>query len=118
MHDVAALDNELNQMVLNGQAMEAFERFYAEDVVMQENSAEPVVGKAANRQREIDFFSSLEEFHGAGVLGSAVTGDRSYSEWWMDVTFKGGGRVKLEQVAARTWKDGQVIEERFYYNAG
>ncbi|MEM7415666.1 MAG: SnoaL-like domain-containing protein [Gemmatimonadota bacterium] len=118
MHDIAALDRELNQMVLGGQALEAFEQFYADDCIMRENSADPIVGKDANRQREIDFFSSLEEFHGAGVVGSAVTGDRSYSEWWMDVTFKDGTRTKLEQVAARTWKDGQIIEERFYYNAG
>ena len=118
MQDVAALDHELNQMVLNGQAMEAFEKFYSEDVVMQENSTDPVVGKGANRQRELDFFASLEEFHGASVVGSGVSGDRSYAEWWMDVTFKGAGRTKLEQVAARTWKDGLVVSERFYYNAG
>lgn len=118
MQDVAALDDQLNQMVLNGQAMEAFEKFYADDVVMQENSGDPVRGKDANRQRELDFFASLEEFHGAGVLGSGVSGERSYTEWWMDVTFKGAGRVKMEQVAARIWKDGLVVSERFYYNAG
>lgn len=118
MHDIAALDHELNQMVLNGQAMEAFEKFYADDVVMQENSNDPVRGKDANRQRELDFFASLEDFHGAGVLGSAVNGDRSYSEWWMDVTFKGAGRTKMEQVTGRIWKDGLVVSERFYYNAG
>lgn len=118
MSDSATLDRELNEMVLGGQAMEAFEKFYADDVVMQENSNEPVVGKDANRKREEEFFGSLEEFHGAGVVGSAASGDRSYSEWWMDVTFKGGQRVKMEQVAVRVWKDGQVVSERFYYNAG
>jgi len=35
------------------------------------------------------------------MLGSAVEGDRSYAEWEMDVTFKGGQRVKMMQVAAR-----------------
>lgn len=117
MPDVATLDQELNQMVLNGQAMEAFEKFYSEDVVMQENSNEPVVGKDANRKREEEFFASLEEFHGAGVLASASAGDRSFSEWWMDVTIRGAGRVKMEQVTVRSWKDGLVVSERFYYNA-
>ena len=45
MQDTASLDQDLNEMVLNGQALEAFEKYYSEDVVMQENSAEPVVGK-------------------------------------------------------------------------
>ena len=118
MSDIATLDQELNQMVLDGQAMEAFEKFYSEDVIMQENSNAPVVGKDANRQREIEFFASIEDFHGAGVIGAGTSGDRAYSEWWMDVTFKGAGRVKMEQVAARVWKDGLVTSERFYYNAG
>ena len=61
MSDIATLDQELNQMVLNGKAMEAFEKFYADDVVMQENSNEPCVGKDANRTREEEFFASLEE---------------------------------------------------------
>ena len=117
MSDIEARDQELNQMVLDGQAMEAFEKFYSEDVVMQENSNEPVVGKDANRKREEEFFASVEEFHGAGVLGRATTGDRSFSEWWMDVTLRGAGRVRMEQVAVRVWKDGLVVSERFYYDA-
>jgi hypothetical protein len=34
------------------------------------------------------------------------------------VTFKGGQRMKLEQVAVRRWKDGKIVKERFYYNKG
>lgn len=113
---VAAAETELNALVLQGRILDAFEQFYAEDVVMQENSATPVLGKAANRERERQFVESIEQFHHAALLGSATEGDRSYSEWVMDVTFKGGVRVKLEQVAARQWRDGQIIAERFYYN--
>jgi hypothetical protein len=114
----AALDKELNDMVLSGKAMEAFEKFYDDDVVMQENADAPTRGKDANRRREEEFFSSVEEFHGADLIGSAYAGDRGYSEWMWDVTFKGMGRVKMEQVAARRWKDGKVVSERFYYNKG
>jgi len=41
---------EMNDMILAGQIMEAFEKFYADDVVMQENSDEPRVGKEVNRE--------------------------------------------------------------------
>ena len=88
------LEEKLNQAILTGKAMEAYEELYDENVVMQENSAEPTVGKAANRDREIAFFSSIEQFHGAEVLSYAVNGDKSLSEWTMDVTFKGGTRVQ------------------------
>lgn len=112
------LDNALNQQVLAGDIMGAFEKYYAEDVVMQENSDAPFEGKAVNRDREQQFVNSIAEFHGASVVSSAVSGDTSFSEWAMDVTFKGGARYKLAQVAVRTWKDGQVARERFYYNKG
>ena len=115
---VAALEQEVNAAVLAGQILEAFDRYYADDVVMQENAATPTAGKAANREREIKFLESIEQFHGAQCLGSATAGDTSYSEWVLDVTFKGGVRVKLEQVAVRRWRHGQVVHERFYYNAG
>jgi len=116
--NISELDQALNQQVLAGDIMGAFDKYYAEDVVMQENSTEPFVGKAVNRDRELQFVNSIAEFHGASVLSSAAAGDTSFSEWEMDVTFKGGHRVKLAQVAVRTWKDGLVSRERFYYNKG
>ena len=114
--DVKALDDQLNKQILSGDALGAFESFYADDVVMQENSDEPRVGKDVNRKLEQDFFSSIEQFHGAKVLGTAVNGDISYSEWEYDFTPKGGKRLKLTQVAARRWRNGKVVHERFYYN--
>lgn len=116
--DVSALDRELNDMVLAGQALDAFEKFYADDCVMIEGSGQTFEGKDVNRKREQDFFASVEEVHAFELIGSATEGDRSYSEWLMDVTLKGAGRVKMEQVSARTWANGQVTRERFYYNAG
>ena len=36
---IAELDRALNDAILNGTALEAFETYYADDVVMQENDA-------------------------------------------------------------------------------
>jgi len=115
---VQELDKQVNDDVLSGKAMEAFEKYYAEDVVMQENSEEPRRGKAANRKAEEEFFASVEAFNGGSVKASAVNGDVSFSEWEMDVTFKGGHRVKMSQVAVRHWKNGKIVHERFFYNKG
>ena len=50
MTDIAALDNDLNEKILTGKALEGFEKYYADDVVMQENSEAPFVGKELNRK--------------------------------------------------------------------
>jgi len=113
--NISTLDHELNQAIASGDILGAFDKYYANDVVMQENNGEPFIGKDVNRQREQEFVDSVEEFHGAELLGEAVNGDLSFSEWTYDVTFKSGARVLLEQVAVRRWKNGQVVFERFYY---
>lgn len=109
--------NELNQQILSGNVLGAFDTFYAEEVVMQENNKDPRVGKALNREYEENFVASIEAWHGAEVKSVAVneaTGTAAI-EWFMDVTFKGGNRTQMEQVSIQQWADGQVVHERFYY---
>ena len=118
MANIAELNKKLDDAVLAGKALEAFDELYAEDVVMQENSDTPFVGKAFNRTREIEFFSSIAQLHSAAVLSSASGEDTSFSEWEMDLTFKNGHRAKLSQTAVRRWKNGLIVHERFYYSKG
>ncbi len=106
---------DLNQMILSGKMMDAFEKYYHNDVTMQENNETPTVGKDANREREIQSMGMIEEFHGAEVKNVAVGDDVTMVEWEMDVTYKGAPRNLMCQVAVQKWKDGQIINERFYY---
>lgn len=119
MSNTAQLDAELNDMIRQGKALEAFEKFYADDVVMMEND-QAFEGKEANRKREQEFFGNIAEVHGAGITSSAVSADgtTSFCEQFFDATFKDGNRMKMEEVAVRTWRDGKVIKERFYYKGG
>lgn len=113
--DVRALDAELNRLITEGKILEAFDRFYADDVVMQENREPATRGKAANRDREVQFVSSIEAFHGLRWVRTGVDGDVSFAEVEMDVSLKGVGRIVLAQTAVREWKDGEIVAERFYH---
>jgi ketosteroid isomerase-like protein len=112
----AELERELNQALQDQKVLEAFEQFYADDTVMQENSGEPCRGKEANRQRTLEWAGTVSQFHGARLIGSAVSGDRAYSEWEYDVTYKNGVRYQINEVAVRVWRDGKVVSERFYWD--
>jgi len=116
MSDLNSRDQELNDMILQGKILEAFDKFYADDIVMEEEGEERV-GKEANREYEEQFVNSLEEFHGAEILSRAVDEDNNVtlSEWHNDMTLEGVGRVQQQQVAVRTWnEDGQITNEKFY----
>ena len=115
MSTISELENKLNNAILSGKAMEAFEELYDDDVVMQENMDAEFRGKDLNRKREQEFFASVEAWHDGKVLASAVNGDVSLSEWYMEVTIKGAGRVQMAQVAVRRWKNGKIVHERFYH---
>jgi hypothetical protein len=115
MANISELHDKLNQGILDGKGMEVFEELYAENATMQENTEAPCVGKVANREREIQFFGSIENFHGAKLLSSATAGDVSFSEWEFDVTFKGAPRMLMTQTSVRRWNNGKVVHERFYH---
>lgn len=98
-----------------GKVLETFDAYYADDVVMSENRKDERVGKAANRKYEIQFLDNVQEFHGAEVGRVIVDGDHAAVEWTFDITFKGGNRVSMQQVAVQTWKNGKVVREDFYH---
>lgn len=109
---------QMYNQVLQGQLMEAFEKNYAEHVVMEEPAGKRE-GKAACRAYEEQFLSNLETFHGMEIKAMSEDTEKAkvFVEVEMDVTFKGGNRVKMEQVAVQQWENDQIVHERFYYNA-
>lgn len=109
---------ELQDMVLQGKLMDAFEKFYADDVTMQENSEEPRVGKEVNREFEKQYLDMVQEFHGAKLNQVAFSdnGETVFAYWEFDMTFKDGKRKKTAQVSVQKWKDGKIVKERFFYN--
>lgn len=106
---------ELNQLVLAGKSMEAFEKFYHNDVQMQENETAPTVGKDANRRREAEFYANVTDFRGAEVRGITLGENLSTVIWHYDYTHKEWGKRDYTQVSVQTWKDGLIVKEQFFY---
>lgn len=107
---------ELNNLVISGRLIDAFEKFYHNDVVMQENNSAPTVSKNANYERELEFLNNVTEFRQAEVKGIGVNGNLSYVIWQYDYTHKDWGVRNYSQVSIQEWKDGKIIKEVFVYN--
>jgi hypothetical protein len=105
------------ELMSQGRMLEGFELYYHPQVVMSENAVpdDKRIGKEANRQHET-WFANNAEWHGAKVGRIIVDEDNNTSayEMWLDMTV-GGQRVTHTQTAVQTWKDGQIIDETFYY---
>ncbi len=109
--------NQLNNMILEGKILEAFEKFYADDIVMQDNETPLREGKEVCRQFEEAFVSNLTAFRGAevkSVLVSEAAGIAAV-EWDFDYTHAEWGDRNYTQVAVQRWKDGKIVSEKFMY---
>ena len=58
----------------------------------------------------------MEAFHGMEIKALSEDADKRkvFVEVAMDITFKGGNRVNMEQVAVQQWENVQIVHERFY----
>ena len=115
MTNIKTLIHELNEMVLQGKPLEAFEKFYADDVIMQENDQSPTVGKVANRQREELFFASLIDFRSAKVLDVTVGDTTTMVKWHYDYTHKEWGVRNYTQISVQHWRENKIAREEFFY---
>ena len=106
---------DLIALVESGRMLEAFERYYADDVAMQENVAAPTVGFDANYARESAFYGSLREAKFTPV-SIVVEGDRAAINWIFDYTTGDGQRYRMDEIAVQTWRNGKIVHERYIYD--
>ena len=109
---------DIYNMLGQGQLLAAFDKYYAEGVIMEEPAGKRV-GKTACREYEEQFLNNIQEFHDLQVKSLTSDEDNGVTtvENMMEVTFKDGNRVKMEQVAVQKWEGDQIVHARFYYNA-
>ena len=109
----------MNELAEEGKLLEAFDTYYHEDSVKVEGNGEVVEGKAANREFQVQWLESIEEMHGGGVTAIAEDQEtgKVLMESWADVTFKGGERMKIDEVEVQTWENGLITHIRFYYDS-
>lgn len=105
----------LIQYAESGRSLEAYQEFYAEDYVAQENQEPPRAGRQASIDRMQAAVAGVKELHEFRALRSLVDGDQSVVEWVLDYTDSEGRRIKLEEAAFQTWRDGRIVAERFHY---
>jgi hypothetical protein len=117
MKNVEKVKDLYENFIYEGRWIEGFDKYYADEVTIQELGEEPRIGKKINLERSINFLENVQEFHGGSIinLGSDETQSQTFVESWMEVTFKGGQRIKLQQVSVQSWRHGKIVDELFYH---
>lgn len=113
---VADRFNELSQ---TGQ-WEAIQReLYSPDAESIEPGHVPglqtVRGMDAIIEKGKQFQSQIEEMHGGWSSTPVVGGTHFSVGMGMDVTMKGMGRIKMDEVCVYEVKEGKITKEQFFY---
>lgn len=108
---------DIYNMIGKGQLLDAFDKYYGENVVMTEPRGTRK-GKKECREYEEQFLSNVETFHNLDVknIGSDETAATTFIQSVMDITFKGGDRMQMDQVAVQQWEGDHIVHEQFYYD--
>jgi hypothetical protein len=107
---------DLQEYIGGGRILEAMNEFYAENVSMQENTDDPIVGRAKNIEREREFLANVKEFKGYTVVSLSVGPETSAVESVLEFIDVDDKPVRLEQVAIQKWQGDRIVSERFYYD--
>ncbi|WJR78888.1 nuclear transport factor 2 family protein [Bradyrhizobium sp. NP1] len=110
----ARLD-EFIAVVESGDHAGAIERFYTEDASMQENTAEPRLGRDNLVARERAVLERTPTVYSKAVA-SVLDGDRVAIHWNFELTDKEGKTRRFDEVAFQEWRGDRIFRERFFYD--
>jgi len=114
--EVAARFNEL---AMQEKWFEIQDELFAENVSSIDPPNSPYFGyaegKASVRKKGEEFVKKIQEFHGAYTTQPVIAGNHFAVGRSMEVTTKGFGRIKMDEIMLYEVKDGQIILEQFFY---
>jgi hypothetical protein len=114
--------NRFNELAQAAQWDQIQNELYSDDAESIEPPGVPgmesVKGLDAIRKKGQQFGEMVEEMHGGYSGEPIVAGTHFAVPMGMDVSFKGMGRVNLEEIAVYEVRDGKIVKEHFFFNPG
>jgi SnoaL-like protein len=102
--------------VVSGDHVGAIRDWYLGDAWMRENQAEPRRGREVLMQQEAAMLARAESVETEILAPPLVAGDHVALRWRFTFQFKGGGAMRMEEVAWQTWRGDKIAEETFFYD--
>jgi len=119
-----AVAKRLVELCRQGKYEEAQNELYSNDAVSIEMEGLPpgsianAKGLEAIREKGRQFNAGIEAVHGGSVGDPIITGNWFSLVMTMDATFKGRGRVNMEEICVYQVRDGKIVREQFFYDVG
>jgi hypothetical protein len=111
--------NRMNKLFKENKWDQVQDELFSKDAISIEPESSRALktakGITAIKQKAKDFNAMVEEMHGGWCGEPIIAGNFIAFGMGMDVTMKGMGRMKMDEIAVYEVKDGKIIKEQFFY---
>ena len=111
--------DRFSQLAKEGKWMEIQAEMFADNAESIEpphsQGLQSVKGKAAIKKKGEEFGQMVEAMHGGYTTEPVIGGNFFSVGMGMDVTMKGMGRTKMDEIAVYEVKNGKIVKEQFFY---
>ena len=104
----------LDQLVSQGNFLEAIDQYFHPEVVCQSNPSDAIYGKQTKYDLIRHFLRGVAQINNCTLHSHAVGGQVTMSEHTFEFTQHDGNKLVWNEVIRRYWKDGLVIDEKYY----
>ncbi len=116
--DFKSAVSDFQNLISEGKTLEAIEKYYADNVQLQENNDAPRVGKTLALAHEKGNIERVKHFK-INVI-SSISDEKQglvMGEMQIDIETLKGEHVQMNEAYVQKWADGKIIFERFYYKS-
>lgn len=113
--NLAHLDQLLG-LLKQGQFVEGMQAFFDPNVTIQEVGQAPKTGRDHTIAVEEELLEGVSEFIQYSAHSKGAGGDKTFYEATMEFKTTDGQHVVQNQAVVTTWKDGKIIDERYYHS--
>jgi ketosteroid isomerase-like protein len=122
--DTRQIADRLVSLCREGKYEQAQQELYAADAVSieMEGLPEGALGNAKGLDAIVEkgrkWQESIETIHGGSVGDPVVAGDWFSVAMGIDATYKGMGRMDMQEICVYKVRDGKIVHEQFFYDVG
>ncbi len=111
--------NRMNELFKTNNWTQVQEELFADDCESIEpphaQGLQTVKGRDAIKKKGEDFQAAIEEMHGGWCSEPLVGGNYISFAMGIDLTMKGMGRMKMDEICVYEVRDGKITKEQFFY---
>jgi sulfate adenylyltransferase subunit 1 len=116
--DFSAAVTDFQNLISAGKTLEAIEKYYADNVQLQENNDAPRVGKTLAIAHEKGNMERVKYFK-INIKSSVLdeTQGLVMGEMYVDFETLKGVKIEMNEAFVQRWENGKIVFERFYYKS-